>query len=59
MKKFLRIVSVAAGIISIVSAVVLVCICIEDIAVYAKKIKAKVSDKWSARKLADIDFEEE
>ena len=50
MRKALRIISISAGIISVVSAVVLGYIYLEDIVGYIKKVKTKAifSKKWLA-----------
>lgn len=45
MKKALKIAAVSAGIVSVVSAVVLGCIYLEDIAGYLKKVKTKVTNR--------------
>ncbi len=43
MRKALRIVAISAGIVSVVSAVILGCVYFEDITGYIKKIKSKIS----------------
>ena len=50
MRKALKIVAVSAGIVSVVSAVVLGCVYLEDIAGHIKKIKSKISNKISDTK---------
>lgn len=50
MRKALRIVAISAGIVSVVSAVVLGCIYLEDIAGHVKKLKTKLTNKINDRK---------
>lgn len=50
MRKILRIISISAGIISVVSALVLVCIYLEDIGGYIKKVKSKIIKKIIVQK---------
>lgn len=51
MRKALRIISLSAGIISIVSAVILGCIYLEDVFTHINKVKNKLSSKTN-----DIDY---
>ena len=50
MRKALRIISISSGIISVVSAVILGCIYLEDVLGHIEKVKAKVTNKIDDRK---------
>lgn len=45
MRKVLRIISASAGIVSVVSAVILGCIYLEDVAEQIKKVRTKITSK--------------
>ena len=45
MKKALKIIAVSAGILSVISAIVLGCIYLEDIAIYFKRIKTRITNR--------------
>ena len=57
MKKALRILAIASGIVSIVSMVVLGFLYLEDIAGYAKSVKNRISGAISSLTCADEDSE--
>ena len=57
MRKALRIISISAGIVSVVSAVVLVCIYLEDIVGHIKKVKTKITNKINDQKYIGEKYE--
>ena len=57
MRKALRIISISAGIVSVVSAVVLGCIYLEDIVEHIKKVKTKITNKINAQKYIGEEYE--
>ncbi len=57
MRKALRIIAVSAGIVSVVSAVVLGCIYLEDIAGHIKKVKTKISNKINDQKYIGEEYD--
>lgn len=57
MRRALRIVAVSAGIVSMVSAIVLGCVYLEDIAGHIKKIKAKISNRICDKKYIGEEFD--
>lgn len=57
MRKALRIISLSAGIVSVVSAVVLGCIYLEDIAGHIKKIKTKITNKINDQKYIGEEYD--
>ncbi len=59
MKKVLRIISISAAIVSAVSAVILGCIYLEDIAGYLKKVKSKIVDVIIDRKNTEDEYDYE
>lgn len=50
MRKVLRISSILTGVVSVVSAVVLGCIYLEDIAGFMKKMKVRLAGKLNCKK---------
>lgn len=59
MRKALRIISISAGIVSVVSAVVLGCIYLEDIAGHIKKVKTKITNKINDQKCIGEEYDHE
>lgn len=59
MKKLLKIIAIAAGIISVVSTIILVCIYMEDVAKYLKIVKEKISKMFSSVRQTEDIYEEE
>ena len=57
MRKALRIISISAGIVSVVSAVVLGCIYLEDIAGHIKKVKTRLTSKINDKKYIGEEYE--
>lgn len=53
MRKALRIIAVSAGIVSVVSAVILGCVYLEDLLGYFKKFRSKISDRISDTQYAE------
>lgn len=59
MRKALRIIAVSAGIVSLVSTVVLGFIYLEDVVKHVKKIKSKLSNKNADTNYIGDEFESE
>ncbi len=59
MRKALRIIAIAAGIISILSTVILGFVYLEDFFGQINKIKSKISNKISESKRVDDEFDSE
>ena len=57
MRKVLRIISISTGIISVVSAVVLGCIYLEDIAGQIKKLKGRFTNRFNNKNYIDEEYE--
>lgn len=59
MRKALRIVAVSAGIVSVVSAVILGCIYLEDVVEYTQKVKMRITNKIKNQKYIGEEYDHE